>query len=149
MRLASYIQSERFIHDDLMRKAEEVVLSVRDAWRTQRKIEPYVITWPREEVTADDGTTITHAVFCPIPPEFDKPRRMQALQQLVERTRAYGLLFVEQRENSILILFETQHGARSWCIPLAWHGDVQVPGQAEVKNNSECVGLLWREGRQH
>jgi hypothetical protein len=149
MRLGNYIRSERFIHDDLVKKAEDIVVTVRNLWRTQRQVDPYVVTWPGEDIKADDGEVITHAVLCPIPAEFDRARRMQALQQIVERTKAYGLLFVEQKENSILVLFETRHGARSWCIPLAWHGDVQVPGQAEVKNNSECVGLLWREGSQH
>lgn len=149
MRLENYIRSERFIHDDLLKKAEDIVVTVRDLWRTQRKVEPYVVAWPGENIRADDGEIITHAVLCPIPMEFDRARRMQALQQVVERTKAYGLLFVEQKENSILVLFETRHGARSWCIPLTWHGDIQVPGQAEVKNNGECVGLLWREGSAH
>jgi hypothetical protein len=144
-----YIRSERFIHDDLVRKSEEIVKTVRELWRTQRKIDPYVVTWPGEDIKADDNTVVTHAVLCPIPAEFDRARRLEALQQVVERTKAYGLLFVEQKESSILVLFETRHGARSWCIPLAWHGDVQVPGQTEAKNNSECVGLLWREGRAH
>jgi hypothetical protein len=149
MRLENYIRSEQFIHDDLVKRAEDIVKTVRELWRTQRKIEPYVVTWPSEDIKADDGAVVTHAVLCPIPVEFDASRRMQALQQIVERTKAYGLLFVEQREHAISILFETHRGARSWSIPLAWHGDVQVPGQTEAKNNGECVGLLWRKERQH
>lgn len=143
------LQDEVFIHRDLEAKAEAIVRTVRETWKKQRKVDPYAVTWPSEHLKADDGATITHAVLCPIPAGFDTARRMKALQQLVERTKAYGLLVVEQKENSIRILFETQHGARSWCIPLDWHGDVQVPGQTETRNDGECVGLLWRNAARH
>ncbi len=133
-----------FIHRNLERKAETFIDTVRAVWKKERKIAPYMVTWPGEELKADDGKIITHAVYCAIPPEFDASRRMRALQQLVERTKAYGLALVEQREHSIYILFETHQGARGWRIPLSWHGDVQVPGQTE--SSDECVGLLWRKG---
>jgi hypothetical protein len=140
--------SERFIHEDLVAKAEAIVLTVKDTWRKHRKIDPYVITWPSEELKADDGSTITHAVFCALPEKSDAAR-MQAVQQLVERTKAYGLLVVEQKDHAILVMFETRFGARSWYTPLAWHGDIQVPGQTEAKNNADAVGLLWRTGSRH
>jgi hypothetical protein len=118
-------------------------------WRKRRKIEPYAATWPREHVKDDAGHELTQAILCPLSANMGQAQRLKLLQQLVDRTKAYGLVVVEQRESSIHILFETHHGSRSWCIPLAWHGDVQIPGQVEKKDNDECIGLLWRKGSQH
>jgi hypothetical protein len=135
---------ESFIHRDLEAKAAAIVETTRAAWKKQRKIDPYVVTWPSEELKGDDGSTITHAVYCAIPIELDAAKRMHVLQQLIERTKAYGLVFVEQRDRSIRVMFETAQRARSWCIPLSWHGDIQVPGQTE--SSDERVGLLWQKG---
>jgi hypothetical protein len=135
---------EKFVYNVLLARAEAVVQSARETWKRQRRIEPYAVAWPSESLKADDGTAITHAVFCAIPVEFDTAKRMKVLQQFVERTKAYGLVVVEQKENSIRIMFETGHGAKAWCIPLAWHGDVQVPSQTEASD--ERIGLLWQRG---
>lgn len=138
------MNSEKFVHFALESRAEDAVKSARETWKRQRKIEPYAITWPAESLKADDGTAITHAVFCAIPAEFDTARRMKVLQQLIERTKAYGLVVVEQKDNSIRIMFETRYGAKAWRIPLAWHGDVQVPSQTEA--SADRIGLLWQRG---
>jgi hypothetical protein len=143
-----YIRSEHFIHDELARRAELLVKDALAVWRKRRKIDTYAATWSGEPVKDDGGKEID-VTLCPLSAGLARAELLRVLQQLVERTKAYGLVVVEQRENSIRVLFETRHGSRSWYIPLAWHGDVQVPGQAEVKNNDECVGLLWRKGSQH
>lgn len=118
-------------------------------WRKRRKIDSYAAVWPREPVIDDAGQEITQSILCPISSTLDAAQRLKLLQQLVERAKAYGLVVVEQRENAIHILLETHHGSRSWRIPLTWHGDVQVPGQVEKRDNEECVGLLWRKGSRH
>jgi hypothetical protein len=137
---------EHFVHKTLEARAQAIVKTARETWRRQRKIKPYAVTWPGESLKSDSGEAITHAVFCALPVEHDVAKRMGVLQQLIERTKAYGIVVVEQRDSSIRILFETRYGACAWCIPLVWHGDVQVPGQTEVSTNGECVGLLWRRG---
>jgi hypothetical protein len=135
---------ESIVHGELERRAAAFIGAARTDWKKDRKVGAYAVAWPSEELKADDGKSVTHAVYCAIPPEFDAGRRMKALQQLIERTKAYGLVFVEQREHSIHILFETSQGSRGWRVPLSWHGDVQVPGQTEASD--ECIGLLFRKG---
>jgi hypothetical protein len=140
---------DQFIHAALTLRAEGLVQDALASWRQHRKIEPYAITWPSEDIKDDNDNTVSHVVFCALPAGLDAAQRMLVLQQFIERTKAYGLAVVEQKDDHILVLFETQQGARSWRIPLAWHGDIQVPGQAEERINEDCVGLLWRQGSRH
>jgi hypothetical protein len=148
MPLERQFRSERFIHEELARRAELLAKDALTVWKHRRKIDAYAATWPGEAVADDQGKEVD-TVLCPLPQGISGADLLGLLQQLIKRTKAYGLVLVEQRESSIRVLFETSHGARSWCIPLAWHGDVQVPGQVEVKSNADCIGLLWRDGSQH
>lgn len=144
MRNRDYITSERFIHDDLAERAEAIAEQARNNWRQAQKLDTVAISWPSEHLTGDDGSTITHAVVMPLDDKLSQAEQQAALQLLVTKTKAYGLVLVERRDEEIRVLFETHHGARAWITPLKRHGDVRVAGRTRVHDNAECLGFLWR-----
>jgi hypothetical protein len=118
------IKSERFIHDSLLKRAEEVLEAVRKGWNKGEKIEALVIAWPGEGVRTDDGKYIEGpclGVLGPVPEKL----RPAAIGEFARRTRAYALLFLEPKaKEEVRAVFESPHGAREWSIPLERHGDV-------------------------
>jgi hypothetical protein len=139
----TYFSSERFIFDDLAKRAERMVEEVRAQWREKQRITNCCITWPAEVLKDDAGREIQDAVYCVLPPGEEQ----EALRRMVERTKAYALVLIEQKKDELRVLFESHHGARAWLIPLELHGDVRVPGATRVTENAECVGLLWKPAR--
>jgi len=136
-----YITSERFIHDDLLRQAEAAVRTVYGIWRRERRIAPVLFTWPAERIRTEQGEPHEGVCLLELPEEDGK--RSEAILAMVRRTKAYGLLLIEQRPDEVRALFETRHGARCWQIPLVAHGDVVLLGQAEIREDAAHVGLLW------
>lgn len=142
----AYITSERFIHDDLVRRSQQVVDEVKKLWETGEKIDAYAISWPNKTVRADNGAPVNRAVIMMLPTEND---RKKALAALIERTQSYGLLVIEVKPKEIGALFETAHGSRQWTIPIERHGDRWALGDQRTKDDAECLGLLWspKQGR--
>ena len=139
----AYYRSEQFIHDDLARIAARLEERVREDWRTDRKIESHAFSWPAETIKTDDGGKVNNVVMMHLPDDLTKAEKNAALRRLVERTKAYGLALTERLGDELRVLFESHHGARAWVIPLERHGDVLVPGRTQVRDNAECLGLLW------
>lgn len=140
-----YITSERFIHDGLIRTSQAVVEEACKAWdEGQLKRGAFALVWPTSTVKDDGGNPISRAVVMELPEEA---RRFAALNALVQRTGAYGLLVIDLQERALVAKFETAHGARVWTIPIEWHGDRREMGDQRVKDNAECVGLLWSPAR--
>ena len=139
-----YYTSERFIHDELARRAESGFSGLYTAWKTHRKIEPFIIAWPSDSVTAENGKEITGPCVMILPP--DKGRWQEFMLKAIELVTAYGLLLVEQREKDVRAIFESQHGTRCWTMPIVRSGDVDILKAPEVSDNTEHLGLLWEDG---
>jgi hypothetical protein len=144
VRNLDYFTSERFIHDNLAARAETIVAQARAVWNRTQALEAYAVTWPRENVKADDGKIIEHSVICQLPPCNARAERISVLRAMCERTKAYGITLVERANGAVLVWFETQHGARVWQMPLERHGDVVVAGTPAVRDNTDALHILWR-----
>ena len=138
---------EHFIHSTLRNRAARMAEQVRENWKQRQRIESYAISWPSETIQTDDGTPISHTVLMRLPEELSESQKFAALQMIVTRTKAHGLVLIEHKNHELRVLFETHHGARAWLTPLERHGDVLVPGKTRVRDNAECLGLLWRPRR--
>jgi hypothetical protein len=139
-----YLTSERFIHDSLMWSSQQVVEAACDMWREGKKVENYAISWPSQTVRSDQGDPIDRAIIMEIP---NKEEQRQALTALVARTSSYGLLLLEVDEKQIHAVFESGHGTRAWTIPIERHGDRLALGDQKVKDDTECIGLLWSKSQ--
>jgi hypothetical protein len=118
------IKSERFIHDSLLKRAEDMLEAVRRSWNQGEEIDPLVVSWPGEGIRTDDGRLIDGPCIGNLRPVLEK-KRPAAIAEFARRTKAYGLLFIEPRAKvEVRAVFETPHGAREWSIALERHGDV-------------------------
>ena len=134
-----YIVSERFIHDGLLDVAQKVVDKACELWESQ-KLTAHAMTWPSSVVKGDDGILLDRAIIMQMP---KREEWKKALVALVDRTQAYGLLLLEPKEKEISVKFESPHGSRTWSIPIERHGDRNCLGDQRVKDDVECIGLLW------
>lgn len=137
-----YYTSERFIHDDLVNKAQHTVDFLFTLWRKEGKIAPVLLTWPAEPIKDDSGNSIDDLCGMELP-TGDGAKR-DAILHMVERTKAYALLLVEPFVEQLKVILETPHGTKAWSIPIHWSGDVKVLGTPKVTIDQEFVGLLWR-----
>ncbi len=136
--------SERFIHDELCRRAELAVSHLRDLWKEHRKIDPILLLWPADPVRTKEGVMFEGCVYCELP-QAENERRATVLSAL-ERVRPYALLLVEQQDVAVKAIFETHQGTRTWTLPIKKHGDVRVLYDPQMADDVESLGLLWRRG---
>lgn len=136
--------SERFIHDELRRRAEQAVNHLRELWKEHRKIDPILLLWPAEPVQTKEGVMFEGCVYCELP-AAESERRATILKAL-ERIRPYAVLLVEQHELDVKAIFETHQGTRTWTLPIKRHGDVRVLYDPKMADDEESLGLLWRRG---
>ena len=139
--LRQYISSERFIHDVLLERSENLVKKIQDDWKAGNKPFPLLITWPAETITSRDGKPIDNVCLCYM--GKDKQTWTSTMHGMVARTRAYGMLLVDPGPKEVKLIFETTHGTRAWTIPVERHGDVDVLGAVQRQDDVECIGLLW------
>jgi hypothetical protein len=134
---------ERFIHNELARRAEEGLNGLYRSWKKLKKIHPFIITWPADTIYSDKGAPIDGPCVLELPP--DKAAWNALIAETIRFTRAYGIVRVEQRQHDVQAIFETQHGAKCWTIPIVRSGDVDILQEPKVTVDRECLGLLWRK----
>lgn len=132
---------ERVLHDALILLVEKNLTSLEASWRTQKKIQPFMLSWPQEPISDDEGEIIDNVVLMELP--ADKQERKKEVTELVFRTKPCALLLCEQLGDKVLVIFESPLGTKSWTYPLRKHGDVTVLGSKSSRENTESIGLLW------
>ena len=138
----NYIASERFIHDELVTRCLQMVEQVPLFWRENKcHIYPTLLLWPSEAIRASGGKEFSGVVFHPLP-EDDSGRR-DVIAKAAKQCKAYGLLLTEQLTDCVRLIFESEHGTRTWRFPIKNHGGVQVLGYPEFHDNSESIGIRW------
>lgn len=137
-----YYASERFIHDDLLVEAADSLPVIHRWWRDRGRIPPFLITWPEEAITCDDGSVVDDKFSFSLPE--DPSQWKDLIQQAVKRTKAYALLLGSQREDEVRLIFESQHGTKSWHFAIEEHGPDKILVDPTTKVDECYVGLLWR-----
>jgi hypothetical protein len=139
-----YYTSERFIHDELARRAEKGLSGLYETWKTNRKIEPFIITWPADDKKARSGGKISGPCVLELPAD-NKDIWHDLMLGAIQTTSAYAILVAEQRESDVRVIFESRHGALCWTIPIVRSGDVDVLKRPVVSTDGEHIGLLWKK----
>jgi hypothetical protein len=140
-----YYTSEQFIHEELLRMAAKGVEGIYDIWKTDGKINSFIIGWPAELI--HDSTGVSVEGPCVKELHADKSNWSRELTEFASRIKAYALMLAEKRPKEILIIFESHHGTRSWNIPIHRSGDRDVLGRKRVEDNKHSIGLLWSSKR--
>jgi len=139
-----YITSERFIHDDICREAKAGIKTLYKSWAKDGCIYSFIMVWPSERIRVR-GKSTEHAVHFVLPKEREYWSKY--LIRLVQKTAAYALLLVEQRKQAVVVIVESNHGSKSWHIPIENHGDTLSLGKPEERVDTDAVGLLWRPNK--
>lgn len=133
--------NERFIHDELLRRAEKGLPGIHQAWRVKQHIDPFIISWPSKHLKGDDGSIITDSVLVELPE--DRKRWRPHLLRTVHRTKPYALLLAEELDDCVMVTFESGHGTRSWRWPIKDHGGMRVLGNVTQRDDVDSIGILW------
>lgn len=136
-----YITSERFIHDSLLGQAENILDKIWTFWRAGERLPAVAVSWPGEIIQDDKGRPINDRVTLRVK---ETTMSTKVLHQLAVRTKAYGLLVVEDTEDGFIAKFETKHGSRIWVRPAVRIGDRKILGKTQVTNDATALGLLWK-----
>lgn len=136
-----YIQSGRFIHDELLRRCEPLADKVMAQFKRDRCIHPTLLIWPTDTVRTTSGDYFSGVVFTELVQEPDK--RRQDVRDAIIRTAAFAALLTEQLETDIRLIFESEHGTRTWRLPIKNYGGVQVLERSKPRDNAESIGVLW------
>lgn len=140
-----YISSERFIHDGIIHQIEVMVEEFRNLWVQKRgRINSFAITWVSEPIETPTGV-INDKVTFELP--LDRPRWKALLVELVEKSKAYGVLLVDVREDSVRAIAETPHGSRCWYMTPVSRGDYKALSRPSPLDNVEELGLLWSKNQ--
>lgn len=144
-----YYKSERFIHDELLALAAKGVEGIYEVWKTDGKINPFIIGWPAEKLLDDHGIPLEDA--CVKELSEDRGTWSKELTAFASRIKAYALMLAErkdgQKDSQIVVIFESTHGTRSWTIPVHKSGDREVLGRKNVVDDTHSIGLLWKPNR--
>lgn len=142
MATLDYYTSERFIHDGIVRTAREAIPTLYESWKRLKRIRPFVLVWPAEEIVWR-GTPTERAVAFDAPKD---PSQMDAfLREVQKKTAAYAILLWEQKEQAVVGVLESRHGSVSWHIPIRDHGNVKALGRPEEKVDVDHLGLKWTQ----
>lgn len=148
MNSLAYYESERFIHDDLVQKAQATVDTIYELWKNKnKKLDSLLLTWPAEPI--EDSAGITFEGVCGMELPEAPAAKSKAIRDLVRRTKAYAFFVADyiKDQNRLKCILETPHGTRVWTIPIYRSGDVDVLGEAKVADDTECLGLIWQKNK--
>ena len=131
----------RFVHEELSRRCIRAVELIPEQWRENKRIYPTLLMWPADSVRATDGSDFSGVVFTDLPE--DSGQRRVAVIRAAKRCDAYGLLLTEQIDGFVRLVFETEHGTRTWRFPIKPHGNIQILGRPAFRDNAESIGIRW------
>lgn len=136
------LKSEAFIHSELIERAKKGVRALYGIWSNHKHIDPFILLWPATPVKDKYGSLIDGPCIYEL--DLDKTKWRKQMVDAIELTNAYAMMFVQQREDSVLAILESPHGAVNWRIPIRRSGDTYVLGQTTQPKETEHIGLIWR-----
>lgn len=136
-----YIQTGRFIHDELLRRCEPLTAKVIQMFRRDKFIHPTLLIWPADTVKTIDGDFFSGVIFTELS-QHAESRKLE-IKNAILRTAAFAALVTEQVDEDIRMIFESGHGTRTWRLPIKDYGGVQVLERTPPRDNTESIGVLW------
>ena len=117
---------------------------VPEVWSQRKVMDPVAFAWTGTKVRADDGGIVDGVVPMELPrgtADFSDP-----LRQLAEKTNAFALLLIHEKEDRVYAHFESRFGSRTWKFRVHRHGDHHYVGKDPViEVDQVSLGVLWRK----
>jgi hypothetical protein len=136
-----YYTSERFIEDALIKRVETGIATLYDTWKREKRITPFVILWPADAVKDREGIEIEGPCLREL--DADKTQWRRQLVEAIGLANAYALALIQQQDERVLVILESQHGVVNWVLPILRSGDIRILGRSKMQRGGEQVGLLW------
>lgn len=137
--------SQELIHQDLAEEVAGGIPALHDIWRARGAVRPFMAIWPYEEVEFE-GQVVNDRMPLDLPPQ--RHEWAAFIRQAVRTYKAWALMVVEQREQAVVVIFETPAGSRSWHLKIRRQGDSEFLEDPVVHDNVEYLGYLTRPGAQ-
>jgi len=131
------------LHNALVRRSEGLLAHVHNLWNG-KTFQNVLFTWAGEQIKDDAGMPINDIVGCDLPEDANSHQKTAV--DMVVRTSACGLLRIRREDSCIKAVMETQHGSKSWTFPFDLRGDSRVLGSPTVREDEDCLGILWKAG---
>lgn len=132
-----YFANERFIHDELVRRAARIVEALPRRVKEDGEVKDQVFIWPSKPITLADGEEHDGVLLGGLDPDQD-------LAQLGREYHAYGILVVRQRGSEVKSTLETPHGTRTWTQKLNLRGDIRVLSFPIAQDDVDALGAVAR-----
>jgi hypothetical protein len=119
---SSYITSERFIHDGLIKRCEQLLKTAAVFWRPQTRLPTVLVAWPGIEIRDEDGNVkkqVTTSIKDPTAEE---------IQNFAKETFAWGLLVVTDTAMGVTATLTTPLGKHRWHLRARLEGGLYVLG---------------------
>jgi hypothetical protein len=137
---------EELQHEEVCQWADNGVKGFFETWKRAKKIAPFLVTWPNSPVKANNGGNVSGPCVLQLS-NMARQKWPKLLIESVQLTDAFAVLLAEQRSDEVKVILESPHGARCWTLPIIRSGDVHRLGKAQVTNDKEHLGILWRPDR--
>lgn len=137
----SDVATERFIHNTLKVEVRQILDKIMPVWRPKGERLPTVlVAWPREHIKDDAGQVINGRVLLETD-ERDPAKLAAIIAKFVARTKAFGVLVVQDFESGLESLLETPLGASWWLID-----DHSGTRRITHEDDRKTLGILYHRG---
>ncbi len=138
---SEYSKSDRFIHDELIRRCNYPIVDLPNLLRDYGKVEPTILLWPEESLPTLGGGKFSGVIFSSLP--HDQAARRRFIQAAAEQCRPFGIFVVEQLGDCVRAIFESRLGTRTWRLQLRDLDNQKTLGAPAIRDNAESIGVLW------
>ncbi len=90
---------------------------------------------------SSEGASFTGVIFSEL--SVEPARRRVEIRESILRTMAFAAVVTEQLEDCVRIIFESEHGTRTWRLAIKDHGGFLVLAPPEHRDNAESISVLW------
>lgn len=125
-------------HNQMAEEASWGLQALYARWREHMRVRPFVVCWPGKSLKAQGVDDKTVAFDLP----EGRDRWPKLLKEIATKTKARGLLVVEQQPQAIVVILETSVGTTSWHIPIKDHGDIRVLADIVEHTDKDYIGVF-------
>lgn len=138
----AYNESDRFIHDQLFRRAARVARDVHALW-TPGCTGDAGWFWPNRPLRSVEGTRIDGTVLADLTVPSPLPL-VERLRRIVQSVDAFGFLVVHVGAEGLEVRFETSVDGVAWLARIHQSADVPSIGPLTEHPHEPQYGILWK-----
>ena len=144
-RIRDYLKSDKFIHDNLVLQVDQLIGKLRKIANEKKTIDPLLLFWPAENISADDGTTITHLIMMPLSSSQEEKYK-EYLTAGAKRAKAFAVAYLSSNNSEIKLIMETPAGTETWLMKKQIRGEITFVKAPVRKSDVDVLGVIEKQG---